>query len=62
METLFSKTKIAHSRRVFCKKKDLKTKITKGDLKRGLKMFMDNNEVQSRKGDLDKKIIEAMYM
>ena len=31
METLFSKTKIAHSRRVFCKPENVKTKITMKD-------------------------------
>ena len=62
METLFSKTKIAHSRRVFCKKKELKTKITKEDLEKGLKMFLDNSEVQSRKEDIHKNIVEAMYI
>ena len=36
METLFSKTKIAHSRRVFCKPKDCKTKLTKKIFKKAL--------------------------
>ena len=61
METLFSKTKIAHSRRVFCRKKEEKTKITKADLEKGLKMFLDNNEVQARKSDI-KPCLEAMYL
>ena len=61
METLFSKTKIAHSRRVFCKKKEFKTRLTTTDLEKGLKMFLDNNEVQSRKNS-NTGIIEAMYM
>ena len=33
METLFTKTKIAHSKRVFCKSDNLKTKITMNSLK-----------------------------
>jgi len=49
METLFAKTKIAHSRRVFCKNKEEKTILTKEDLDKGLKMFLDNEEVQKRK-------------
>jgi len=61
METLFSKTKIAHSRRVFCRKKEDKTKITKIDLEKGLKMFLDNNEVQARKSD-NNMCLEAMYL
>ena len=37
METLFAKTKIAHSRRVFCKNEKEKTILTKEDLDKGLK-------------------------
>ena len=51
METLFAKTKIAHSRRVFCKDKEEKTKITMVDLKKGLEMFLDNDEVKNRKNN-----------
>ena len=61
METLFSKTKIAHSRRVFCKKQERKTKLTKADLDRGLQMFLNNGEVKSRK-DGDNNVTEFMYM
>ena len=61
METLFSKTKIAHSRRVFCKKQEDKTKLTKADLDRGLQMFLNNGEVKSRK-DGDNSVTEFMYM
>ena len=60
METLFSKTKIAHSRRVFCKKKELKTKIIKADLEKGFEMFLDNNEVKARKDNDD--MSGFMYM
>lgn len=61
METLFSKTKIAHSRRVFCKKQEYKTKLTKADLEKGLQMFLNNGEVKSRK-DGDNSVTEFMYM
>ena len=60
METLFSKTKIAHSRRVFCKKQEDKTKLTKADLDRGLEMFLNNGEVKSRKDG--NSVTEFMYM
>ena len=50
METLFAKTKIAHSRRVFCKDKSVKTKLIMKDIEKGFSMFLDNNEVKSRKG------------
>ena len=49
METLFAKTKIAHGKRVFCKKKEEKTVLTEEDLENGLKMFLDNDEVKNRK-------------
>ena len=48
METLFAKTKIAHARRVFCKKKEEKTVLTIKDLNKGLQMFLDNEEVKKR--------------
>jgi hypothetical protein len=49
METLFTKTKIAHSRRVFCLPETVKTKITVKDLENGFKLFLDNPEVKERK-------------
>ena len=61
METLFSKTKIAHSRRVFCKPKDCKTKLTKNDVQKGFDMFIDNKEVRSR-GEDTKSLYKTMYL
>lgn len=49
METLFTKTKIAHSRRVFCLPASEKKIITLVDLDNGFKMFIDNPEVKERK-------------
>jgi hypothetical protein len=49
METLFTKTKIAHSRRVFCLPKSVKTKITVKDLENGFGLFLENPEVKDRK-------------
>ena len=48
METLFAKTKIAHSRRVFCKSNDEKTKLIMKDLENGMKMYLENDEVKNR--------------
>lgn len=48
METLLAKTKIAHGRRVFCKPKEEKMKLTMIDIERGYAMFIDNNEVKNR--------------
>ncbi len=49
METLFTKTKIAHSRRVFCLPKSVKTQITVKDLENGFELFLENPEVKDRK-------------
>lgn len=49
METLFTKTKIAHSRRVFCKPEHLKTKINIEDLNKGFEMFTSVDNVKERK-------------
>ena len=51
METLFAKTKISHSRRVFCKSAEEKTSITFDDIDNGFKLFLENDEVKSRKSD-----------
>ena len=44
IETLFAKTKICHSRRVFCKPTSFKTKICFSDVKNGLEMYLKNNK------------------
>jgi hypothetical protein len=63
METLFAKTKIAHSRRVFCKSKEEKSKLTKGDLEKGFKMFIDNDEVKKRKQTNERDtILSHLYL
>ena len=49
METLLAKTKIAHSKRVFCKSDDQKKKITLNDLENGFKIYLENDEVKKRK-------------
>ena len=49
METLFTKTKIAHSRRVFCLPTSEKKMITMEDLENGFKLFIENPEVKDRK-------------
>jgi nicotinamide riboside kinase len=48
METLFTKTKIAHSRRVFCLPSTEKKIITFADLENGFKLFTENPEVKER--------------
>ena len=63
MEVLFSKTKIAHSRRIFCKSAEVKKVITMKDLEKGFEMFLDNEEVKKRKEtDLHKYMTNTMYV
>jgi hypothetical protein len=63
MEVLFSKTKIAHSRRIFCKSAEVKKVITVKDLEKGFEMFLDNEEVKKRKEtDLHKYMTSTMYV
>ena len=62
METLFSKTKIAHSRRVFCKPENMKTKITMKDLENGFEMFIRNEEVKKRATSDEVKVVQTMYL
>jgi SpoVK/Ycf46/Vps4 family AAA+-type ATPase len=63
IESLLAKTKIAHSKRVFCKDKTFKKKLTLQDLDNGLEMYLKNNESQmDRKNNLIKKQIQySMY-
>jgi len=49
IETLLSKTKIAHGRRVFCKPESEKKKLTLKDLDKGFEIYIKNNEIKSRK-------------
>lgn len=51
MEALFSKVKIAHSRRVFCLSKEERTKINMKDLEKGFDTY-------KKMGDSDKKMEE----
>jgi len=62
METLFTKTKIAHSRRVFCKPEEMKTKITMKDLENGFEIFIKNEEVKNRVNENGLKILQNMYL
>jgi len=63
METLLSKVKIAHSRRVFGKKLELKTKITSDDMERGLQLYLENDEVKKRGSTdvMNRDVLYSMY-
>ena len=63
IETLLAKVKIAHSKRVFCKGEDEKTKITLIDLEKGFEMFIKNSDNKSKKEaeDLKKQLYSSIY-
>lgn len=63
IETILSKTKIAHSRRVFCKPDEIKKKITLEDLENGFQKYISNSEVKKRKEIeyLKKQVYGSMY-
>ena len=60
METLFAKSKISHSRRVFCKPSEQKTHLTIHDIDKGFNLFIKNEEVKMRK-DNSWSSINHMY-
>lgn len=60
METLFAKSKISHSRRVFCKPNEQKTHLTIDDIDKGFNLFIKNEEVKMRK-DNSWSSINHMY-
>lgn len=65
IETLFAKTKIAHSRRVFCMDESVKKKISLNDLNKGLEIYLKNSETSTKKAEEDEmknKIISSMYI
>jgi SpoVK/Ycf46/Vps4 family AAA+-type ATPase len=60
METLLAKTKIVHSRRVFCLPDREKKKITMEDLMKGFQKFISNEEVKKRVDDDEKYLREYL--
>jgi len=61
IETLFAKTKIAHSRRVFCLESSKKKYLTIKDLEKGLEIFLKNEDIDKKENKLN-KIITSMYV
>jgi SpoVK/Ycf46/Vps4 family AAA+-type ATPase len=63
IETILAKTKIAHSRRVFCKPENEKKKITLKDLDKGLEIYLMNEDVKERKDkqDMEKYLYNTLY-
>ncbi len=64
METLLSKTKIAHSRRVFCLSAEEKGILTTEDLEKGMKMFLKNDDIVKRREseNMKKYIQNTMFL
>ena len=63
IESLLAKTKIAHSKRVFCKNKMDKKKLNLEDLNNGLKLYLKNNETQNNRNNnsIKKQLQYSMY-
>ena len=51
METLLSRVKIVHGRRVFCSAVHEKRQLTHADLEKGMALFTSNEEVKQRNND-----------
>ena len=63
IETLLSRIKIAHSKRVFGKEEEMKTKISYQDIEKGLEMFLKNLDHKKRDQEKERKrIIESIYV
>jgi len=63
IETLLAKTKIAHSKRVFCLPETEKRKISMKDLEKGFEMYIKNDSVKSKyeKDRLKREIYNSIY-
>jgi replication-associated recombination protein RarA len=63
IETLFSKIKIVHSRRVFCKPEKEKKKIIGKDLEKGFEIYLQNENIKSKKEkEQFHKMLTSMYV
>jgi SpoVK/Ycf46/Vps4 family AAA+-type ATPase len=60
IETLFAKTKIAHSRRVFCLDENVKRKLTITDIDKGLEIYLKNGQKKDEDEHI-KKSLSYMY-
>ena len=60
METLLSRVKIVHGRRVFCSVKE-KRQLTHSDLEKGMALFTSNEEVKQRKDERNTASV-SMYL
>lgn len=63
IETILAKTKIAHSKRVFCKPNSEKKKITFNDLEKGFELYLKNDDIKNRKDseNMKKLLYSSIY-
>jgi SpoVK/Ycf46/Vps4 family AAA+-type ATPase len=63
IETVLAKTKIAHSKRVFCKPENEKKKITIKDLEKGFEIYLKNDDIKNRKDSeyMKKQLYNSLY-
>ena len=63
IETVLAKTKIAHSKRVFCRPESEKKKITIKDLDKGFEIYLKNDDVKNRKDEQEfkKQLYSTLY-
>jgi hypothetical protein len=63
IETILAKTKIAHSRRVFCKPETEKRKLVLKDLDKGFEIYLKNENVKGlkEKKEREKYLYNTLY-
>ena len=63
IETVLAKTKIAHSKRVFCRPESEKRKINLRDLDKGFEIYLKNDDVKNRKDEQEfkKQLYSTLY-
>ena len=63
IETILSKTKIAHSKRVYCKPNYEKKKLILSDLDNGFEIYLKNNDIKTKKDSekIKKEIYNSLY-
>jgi SpoVK/Ycf46/Vps4 family AAA+-type ATPase len=62
IETLFAKTKISHSRRVFCLEPSVKKLLTIKDIDKGLEIYLKNEDSKHKEKDTFNTMISSMYI
>jgi len=62
IEVFFTKTKIAHSRRVFCRPNAEKRILVMNDLERGFELFSQNEDVKARGNGFNGGIASTLYL